>query len=74
MCRVIICPHCNEYVLIQELGCGIFRHGIMKDTFEQIPSHASKETCDYLKNNDLIFGCSKPFRIIGDEIVKCSYI
>ena len=74
MCRVIICPHCNEYVLIQELGCGIFRHGIMKDTFEQISSHASKEECEYLKNNDLIFGCGRPFRLIGHEVVKCSYI
>lgn len=74
MCRVIICPNCNEYVLIQELNCGIFRHGILKDTYEQISSHASKEECNYLKNNDLIFGCGRPFRIIGDDVVKCSYI
>jgi hypothetical protein len=46
----------------------------MKDTYEQISSHASKETCDYLKNNNLIFGCGAAFRFIGDEIVKCSYI
>jgi hypothetical protein len=46
----------------------------MKDTYEQISSHASKEECEYLKNNDLIFGCGRPFRLIGDEIVKCSYI
>ena len=74
MCRVIICPHCNECVLIQELNCGIFRHGIIKDTYEQISPHASKEECEYLKNNDLIFGCGRPFRLIGLEVVKCSYI
>ena len=71
---MIQCPHCEQYILIEELNCGIFRCGIMKDTFQQIASHASKEECDYLKYNDLIYGCGKPFRIIGDEIVKCSYI
>jgi DNA-directed RNA polymerase subunit RPC12/RpoP len=71
---VIQCPHCSQYIIIESLGCGIFRCGIMKETFKQIPSHSSKEYCDHLKNNDLIYGCGKSFRIIADEIVKCSYI
>jgi hypothetical protein len=71
---MIQCPHCEQYILIEELNCGVFRCGIMKDTFQQIASHASKEECDYLKYNDLIYGCGRAFRIIGKEIVKCSYI
>jgi hypothetical protein len=71
---IVQCPHCFQYIVIDELNCGIFRCGIKKDNFEQIPSHASKEECEYLKHNDLIYGCGKPFRIIADEIVKCSYI
>jgi len=70
MCRLIICPHCSEYILIQELGCGIFRHGIMKDTMKQLHSLTSKEECNYLRYNDLIFGCGGQFRIIGPDVVK----
>jgi hypothetical protein len=74
MSLMIQCPHCQQYIIIEELNCGIFRCGIKKDTYMQISPHASKETCDYLKNHDLIYGCGKPFRIIANEIVKCSYI
>jgi len=30
--HAVICPHCNEPILIEKLNCCIFRHGIMKDT------------------------------------------
>ena len=23
------CPHCEEYIIIEKLNCGIFRHGII---------------------------------------------
>jgi hypothetical protein len=42
----------------------------MKDTMKQLNSLASKEYCDYLKYNDLLFGCAGQFRIIGTEVVK----
>jgi len=71
---VVVCPHCKEYILIQELNCGIFRHGVVKTTGEQIPSHASKEECEaYLKDN-LIYGCGKPFEIRNQDIRRCDYI
>ena len=69
MCRVIICPNCYEYVLIQELNCGIFRHGYDKD-MNPISPHASQVECE-LKT---FYGCGKPFRIIGPEVVKCQYL
>jgi hypothetical protein len=60
---ILICPHCNHYVLIEKLNCGIFRHGILKSNNTQINPHASKEECehfiirrksiDYLSNKEL---------------------
>ena len=75
---IINCPHCNDIVLIEELNCKIFRHGIIKNTCEQINPHATKIECDnYIKNN-LVYGCAKPFRIIEYEnnysVEICDYI
>ena len=75
---IVICPHCNEFVIINELNCCIFRHGILKNTGEQMNPHASKQECDDLKKNDLIFGCGKPFKITfnGENAIveNCDYI
>ena len=75
---IVICPHCKDYVIIKELNCCIFRHGIYKSSGEQMNPHANKNECDYLKEKDLIFGCGKPFKIlIQDEKVMveiCDYI
>lgn len=75
---IIICPHCNEYIEIIELNCGIFRHGVYKFNNEQINPHMNKEDCDYLIENNLIYGCGKPFQIkINNNIVEiiiCEYI
>ena len=38
----------------------------MKDTNVQMDPHTTKEICDELSNNNLIYGCGKPFRIIID--------
>lgn len=74
----IICPHCQEPVLIEKLNCCIFRHGIMKDTLKQMDPHCPKEECDRLFSQGLIYGCGKPFKIILDEMVIrveiCDYI
>ena len=77
---IIECPHCKEHIVVnlKELNCKIFRHGIYKNNGKQIDPHASKEICDELIKNDVIYGCGKPFQIIeiNDtfEIKKCDYI
>jgi hypothetical protein len=75
---ILQCPHCNEYILIEKLNCGIFRHGILKSNNSQINPHATKEECEYYINNNLIYGCGKPFKIIQIEdyfdIHCCEYI
>ena len=73
------CPHCNIKIEILELNCRIFRCGVYKHNLENINPHLSKEECDKLVEENLIYGCSKPFIIIGESnniyiSEKCDYI
>jgi hypothetical protein len=76
---VVSCPHCKDPILIEQLNCCIFRHGTYISNGQQIPPHSIKEYCDYVANNNLIYGCGKPFRIIINEkkeyiAIICGYI
>jgi len=77
---IIQCPHCKEYIQVfkKEFNCKIFRHGILKSNLKQIDPHLKRSECDKLKNDDLIYGCGKPFQLIelnGSYIaVICDYI
>jgi len=76
---VVECPHCNATVLVEKLNCRIFRHGTLKTNYQQINPHASKDECDNLLINNMIYGCSKPFKIVVGEnkefvAVICEYI
>ena len=76
---IITCPHCNDSILIEQLNCKIFRHGILKSNNTQINPHANEEECCYYINNNLIYGCGKPFKIVENEnneltSVICEYI
>lgn len=73
---IIKCPHCNDEILIylNEINCLIFRHGILKDTLKQIDAHASKEICDNLFENKLIYGCGKPFRLNKVNVEGISHV
>lgn len=75
---IVKCPHCNEFIIIEKLNCGIFRHGIIKSTLKQMESHLPKDKCDQLKERNMIFGCGKPFQILmvnGEMVVQiCDYI
>jgi hypothetical protein len=64
---IIICPHCNDFILIKKINCAIFRHGMFIKTGKQIDPHASREMCEYYINNKQIYGCGKPFRIINNN-------
>lgn len=58
------CPHCESWIIIEQVNCGIFRHGVDKITHIQIPPHLSKEFCDKLFSEDKLFGCGKPFKLV----------
>ena len=74
----IQCPHCELLMEINQLNCCIFRHGVFKNTMKHIPPHLSKMDCEKLVQEDLIYGCGKPFRIIIDNgkitAIICDYI
>lgn len=74
----IVCPNCGFYVEIDQINCGIFRHGVFKNNNQQLNPHASKIICDHVVANDLIYGCGKPFQIVNDGAdfvaIKCDYI
>jgi hypothetical protein len=74
----IQCPHCDDYIIIEKINCGIFRHGALKSNGQQIPPHETKAACDYLYTNKLITGCGKPFQIskVGELfcVQVCDYI
>ena len=75
---IVKCPHCYKFIIIEKINCGIFRHGIIKSTLKQMEPHLPKDKCDHLKEENLIFGCGKPFQILivnGEMVVqKCDYI
>jgi DNA-directed RNA polymerase subunit RPC12/RpoP len=73
----VICPHCDGLIIIEALNCCVFRHGIYKSGGIQIHPHLDKQMCDKLVENDLIYGCGKPFEIVITETkyicVVCDY-
>ena len=71
---VVNCPHCSDPIIIEELNCCIFRHGIFKETSLQIDPHSSEELCNYYISQKKIYGCGKPFRVEVDKAVVCDYI
>ncbi len=60
------CPHCKDIVIVNtnELNCGIFRHGVFKETGQQMNPHETKANCDKFAAENKIYGCGKPFEII----------
>lgn len=76
---VVSCPHCQIPILIEQLNCKIFRHGIFITNGQQMNPHETKEVCEYFVANKMIYGCGKPFRIISTEdgslvAIVCGYI
>lgn len=77
---VFECPHCQQIIQVQnnQLNCRIFRCGILKSNMKQIGPHTKKPECDRLKEQDLIYGCGKPFKFVTtngtNSIEICGYI
>lgn len=73
--NIIQCPHCNIFVEILALNCGIFRCGMLKKDGSQINPHLDQASCERLVQNGEIDGCSKPFQVsLTGEVTICGYI
>ena len=72
---LFFCPHCNMTIFVykNERNCGIFRCAIHKQG-KAINPHASKEDCEKLVIDDMIYGCGKPFIIRNFHVEPCDYI
>jgi len=76
----LICPHCKDYFIVnkKDINCAIFRHAVFKKNFHPINPHETKEKCQELVDNNLVFGCAKPFKLILNndkyEAEICDYI
>jgi hypothetical protein len=57
----VTCPHCQAYVVIEAINCGVFRHGMFILSGTQMPPHASQSECEAHILNKTIYGCGKPF-------------
>ena len=73
------CPHCQEKFIVNEkdINCAIFRHAVYKNNMQPINPHASLDECTKLLNDNLVYGCAKPFKIIKNETYEaiiCDYV
>jgi hypothetical protein len=75
---IVNCPHCLLPIIIDQLNCCIFRHGILIESNKQINPHSSIELCNFYVEQKKIYGCGKPFQIIKEDneykAVICGYI
>ena len=85
---IILCPHCNLYIEIEKLNCGIFRHGQYFEYVDgnikllgQINPHESESVCNMLVSQNKIIGCGNTFKIVVDDdksksclISICDYV
>ena len=78
MSFVVVCPHCAQYVLVAAVNCRIFRHGALRATGEQIDPHLPRAGCEELAAKGLIYGCGRPFRLVGGaggwRAEPCGYV
>ena len=51
---IVVCPHCNQLIIIEKINCAIFRHGIFKESGNQIDPHSSKDLCEYYIKKNII--------------------
>lgn len=78
---MVTCPWCDGLVVVEELRCGIFRHGAFRDTGLQIDPHASQAQIEQWAAEGRLVGCGRPFRVVsfpGDPphlaAEQCGYI
>ena len=67
---------CVNNFIADELLEEMIEQKILSINPQQIQPHLPQQECEFLKNNNLIYGCGKPFKITenGTKVEKCDYI
>jgi hypothetical protein len=75
------CVWCQGMIEVPDsaIGCGIFRHAILRDTGQPINPHTPQQECERLVQLNLVRGCCQPFRFFLDtsgapRVERCAYI
>jgi hypothetical protein len=56
------------------VNCGVFRHGVWRDSGMQLPPHASRSTCEAAVASGRLDGCGRPFRLLLNGVTEmCGY-
>jgi hypothetical protein len=73
--EILFCPHCQGGFEVDLILCGVFRHAVLKGNGVLVSPHASEKELDELLQQDLIYGCGKPFFYNAKSPpVVCDYI
>jgi hypothetical protein len=71
---VVQCPHCEDWIFIEQINCNVFRHGVFIISGQPIPPHSPKSDCDMWKETGAIYGCGKPFTLVSNSVAEaCEY-
>lgn len=62
-CYIFECPACQCLIQVEkdQVNCQIFRHGVYKQSFQQINPHEEKDP-----SNEIIHGCGKQFQMFQE--------
>lgn len=71
--ELLECPSCGVQVALMGRNCGVFRCARRKDGGEVAP-HATRAELEGMLARGEIWGCGKPFRLIGERAEACDYI
>lgn len=69
--NIVFCPKCDGPIIIEQLNCGIFIHGVCKVNHTQVNPHSNTEEVKIMLYDDKIWGCGQQFKV---SIVDGKYI
>jgi hypothetical protein len=66
------CPHCRGLVHIkgERTQEGVQYHGVVKATGEMLRAGVSEKWVEYMREEDKLFGCGKPFILVRKSSVQ----
>ena len=69
---VVHCPHCGlpAPVTATDIDNGAIYHGTLKKNGRQLRDRVPADWVQYLRDNDMIYGCGKPFLVVRKSSIQ----